>query len=100
MLANVKGIFSEAQIGSIAYQLLSQLRYLHKRGIECKFLTPQNITVLTGFENYEDIKVRITDLAIMQILDVAIGDGKVYDKVPGLDSIFLAPELTKKTKIP
>ena len=33
MLANIKGAFSEAEIGSIALQLLTQVKQVHKAGL-------------------------------------------------------------------
>ena len=40
MLANIRGSFSEAEIGGIAAQLLGMLSYLHANNIVCKYLTP------------------------------------------------------------
>ena len=66
MLANIRGSFSEAQIGSIAYQIMGQLNYLHSRQLICKYLTPRNISVLQGFEPAQNtIQLRIVDIAMI-----------------------------------
>ena len=65
MLANVKGVFSEAEIGKIVFQIMKQLQFLHSKQIVYKFLTPQNIIIQKGFRPGEPIELRITDIAMM-----------------------------------
>ena len=65
MLANIRGNFSEADIGQIALQIMNQLKYLHEHGVVCKYLTPQNIVVNSGFQPGQPITLKITDLAMM-----------------------------------
>ena len=39
-LANQKGAFSEREIGSIADQLLQQMKMIHDKGLILQFMTP------------------------------------------------------------
>ena len=49
MLANIRGMFSEALLGQIASQVMVQLHYLHQCQVVYKYLTPQNLVILQGF---------------------------------------------------
>ena len=57
MLANLKGSFSEHEIGDIAMQLLNQVKQLHAAGLSLYQITPQSILVSDGFKRNERIKV-------------------------------------------
>ena len=96
MLANIRGNFSEADIGQIALQIMNQLKYLHEHGVVCKYLTPQNIVVNSGFQPGQPIQLKITDLAMMQLIDVAYP--ALHEKISGIDRIFLAPEVITNTQ--
>ena len=95
MLANIRGTFSEHEIGDIAVSLINQLKFLHINRIIYKFLTPQNI-VVSNSDSFrgKKIELRITDIAMMQLIDVS--DPQYGDKIQGLDRLFLAPELLNK----
>lgn len=65
-LANERHRFSEAEIGQIAYQLLSQLDHLHKNELVYKYLTPQHIKIQHGYGSCsKHIGVQITDIAVI-----------------------------------
>ena len=68
MLANIRGTFSEHEIGDIAVSLINQLKFLHTNRIIYKFLTPQNIVVSNSDDfrgRMDQIELRITDIAMM-----------------------------------
>ena len=69
MLANIKGSFSENEIGQIAVQLLKGVGYLHRHDIQLRNLKPQNIVVTEGFKPYSKIKLKITDIAMMILIN-------------------------------
>ena len=57
-----------------------------------KYLTPSNVIVTEGMHVMEnDVTLRITDVAIAQLLDLT-GSFNVK-KICGIDRCFLAPEL-------
>ena len=68
MLANVKGSFSENEIGQIAYQLLKGIEYLHFHGLILRHLKPQNIVVSEGFKPYTKIKLKISDIGVTSLI--------------------------------
>ena len=60
-----------------------------------KYLTPSNVIVTEGMHVMEnDVTLRITDVAIAQLLDLT-GSFNVK-KICGIDRCFLAPELLLK----
>lgn len=75
-LANIRVTFSEADIGTIALQLLDQLSHLHKNGIVYKYLRPQHVVVTKGFMPLDSIRLRIADIAIIQMIDLAQKDDR------------------------
>ena len=96
MLSNIRDCFSESDIGRIATQVLQQLAYLHDNEVECKYFTPSNLIVTAGFQPNEEIQVQIVDIAILNILDIALPNlANRY----GYERMFLAPELTKISSI-
>ena len=90
-LACIRQYLSEANIGTIAFQLMTQLSYLHSQGIVLKYLAPHNIIAKKGFNDGEEIELRIVDLAAIQMIDIT--DSNLPSKMLGLDSIFMAPEV-------
>ena len=65
MLANIKGAFSESEIGSIALQLLTQVKQMHGIGMCLYQLAPQMVLVKDGFKRGSQIKVQLSHLASM-----------------------------------
>ena len=89
-LAHLRQTFSEADLGSIASQLLSQLSHLHGNGLVYKYLKPHHLVITHGFTVLESIKIKIADIAPVQMLDF-VKAGISHSK--DVDKIFIAPEL-------
>ena len=68
---------------------------MHSKQIIYRFLTPCNIAILKGFDQSESIELKITDIAMMQIIDAA--GAYLPDNIVGIDKLFLAPELSTPT---
>lgn len=87
-----RGAFKESEIGTIALQLLTQLKSLHSRGIILFFLSPQSILVTRGLDNKEDtIEVQIANIVPMMMANMK--NPGTFNFVSGIDRFFLAPEL-------
>ena len=67
------------------------MSYLHSRGIVLKYLTPWNIIAKKGFNDGEEIELRIVDLAAIQMIDIT--DSNLPSKILGLENLFMAPEV-------
>ena len=89
MLANIKGSFSESEIGDIAMQLLNQLKQVQAQGLSLYQITPQSILVSDGFKRNERIKVQLSHLGAM-VVDFQKHNS--FSHVSGVDRLFLAPE--------
>lgn len=46
-------------------QMLSQLGNMHHHGMVYKYLSPKDVIVTSGWEYMSEIKIRISDIAIM-----------------------------------
>ena len=91
-LARITGSFSEAQIGLIAHQLLTQLKELHNTDLYVLLLTPQNVLVRSGINsNTEPVLVDIVNVVPLIVAQMKNPSDFYY--VTGVDRIFLAPEL-------
>lgn len=91
-LANVRQQFAEAQLGQIAFQLMNELDYLHNCGMVYKYLSPSSIIIREGLNVTDnDIRLRIADVAIMQLIDLPKSFN--LNKMGGIDRMFMAPEL-------
>ena len=97
MLANIKGSFSESEMGQIAYQLLKGVGYLHHQEIYLRNLKPQNIVVTEGFKPYSKIKLKIADIAMMLLINEKYPDRQFH--ISGVDRLFIAPELYKASEV-
>lgn len=91
MLANVKGAFTEYEVGMVAVQLLNQLKALHAEDIIVQHLNPQNILVQDGFNRGSPVKVQISNLEAIMVAQAK--NSQFHMRVSGVDRIFLAPEL-------
>ena len=89
-LARKTGSFSEAQIGQIAFQLLTQLKELHNTDLFVLLLTPQNVLVRSE-SGTEPILIDIANVIPMMVAQMKNPNGFSY--ITGVDRIFLAPEL-------
>lgn len=67
MLANIKGAFTEIEIGEIAEQLLQQTKLLHAQDIHLYLLTPQTILIKDGFKRKTPIKLSISHIGAMLV---------------------------------
>lgn len=93
-LKHIRMYFTDAEIGSMACQLVDQLTNLHEQGIIFKYLSPKHIRVTSGFriEGGEPIRLHLKNIAVMQLIDCA--SGVTYgEKICGMNSLFIAPEI-------
>ena len=44
---------------------MTQMTYLHSKGMVLKYLTPQNIIATKGFDPDQEIQLQIVDLAVI-----------------------------------
>lgn len=58
-------------------------------------MTPQNLVILQGFQPNQPIVLRISDIAMMQIVDLAYP--QLHEKISGIDRIYIAPEIMNST---
>ena len=54
-------------------------------------LKPQNIVVTEGFKPYTKIRLKVTDIAMMLLINEKNPESQF--EVSGVDRLFLAPEL-------
>ena len=73
------------------------MSYLHSKGIILKYLTPQNIIALQGFDPDQAIKLKLVDLPILQLIDVIYP--KLHKKIFGVDRMFMAPEIIQGNQV-
>ena len=73
--------------------MLEQLNELHESKLVYKYLSPKHVIVRHGLHiDDQSIKIRITDVAIMQLIDTRDAYS-IADKVCGINHIFVAPEV-------
>ena len=97
MLANIRGKFSEHEIGQIANQLLSGVGYLHAKNIYLRSLKPQSIVVTDGFKPNSKISLQITDVAMMLLINEKCPAR--HFQISGVDRLFVAPELYRDNEV-
>lgn len=70
-----------------------QVQHMHSKGLVYKYLNPLNIVVTEGFLQMDPyVRVHITDIAIMQLLDVP-EPIDVLKSISGTNQLFVAPEI-------
>ena len=73
--------------------MLGQLANLHHHHLVFKYLTPKSVIVTQGLHIDEtEIKLRISHIAIMQLIDVP-EHLSLEDKMCGVNRVYLAPEI-------
>ena len=71
---------------------------MHDYHLVYKYLTPNDVIVTHGMHFSEaTIKLRISHIAIMQLIDVS-GHLTLGEKICGTNKVYIAPELLQKSQ--
>ena len=98
-LINLRSQFSASEIAQIASQIIQQIEHLHEHEIVYKYLSPKHVIVNHGLHiDQSSIDIQVTDVAVMQLIDVPEKLKMYEEKICGINRLFCAPEVQENSQ--